>query len=59
LIQLVQNDGGQLTGRFEEVLLQPSGKLVDTNAALSGAINNGTVVVTIADAAKTASPQGK
>lgn len=47
LIQVVETAGGQLTGRYEEVQLKPSGELVDTNASLSGAVNNGTVVATL------------
>lgn len=47
LLQIVETGGGQLTGRYEDVALKPSGELVDTNAALSGAVNGGTVVATI------------
>lgn len=47
LVEVVETNDGQLTGRYEQVLLQSSGKLADTNAALSGAANNGTVVITI------------
>ncbi len=47
LVEIVQIDGGQLTGRYRQVLLKPSGQIADTNAALSGAIDNGMVVITI------------
>ncbi|WP_217574777.1 hypothetical protein [Mesorhizobium sp. GbtcB19] len=46
LMELVEIDG-RLTGHYERVILSRSGKLEDTNTALSGAVNNGTVVITI------------
>jgi hypothetical protein len=47
LLQIVETTDGQLTGRYEDVALKPSGELADNNAALSGAVNGGTVVATL------------
>ena len=47
LIQLVETAGGQLTGHYERFVLQPDGKLYDVNAAITGAADGQTVVVTI------------
>ncbi len=47
LIQIVQTNDGNLTGRYEQVVLQPDGKLHDMNATITGATNGQTVVVTI------------
>ncbi|MGD0401174.1 MAG: hypothetical protein ABSC04_19975 [Syntrophobacteraceae bacterium] len=47
LIQIVQTNDRQLTGRYEQVSLQPNGKLDDLNATITGATNGQTVVVTI------------
>jgi hypothetical protein len=47
LIQIVQTNDGQLTGRYEQVVLKSNGKLDDMNATLTGATNGQTVVVTI------------
>src|SRR5260370_38257914 len=46
LVQLVET-GGQLTGRYEQVVLKPDGKLERMNAAVTGASDGRTVVVTI------------
>ena len=47
LVQIVVTSDGRLTGRYEQILLQPDGKLEDTNAAITGAVDGQTVVVTI------------
>ncbi len=47
LVQVVETKDGQLTGRYEEVILQPTGKIDDNNAIIAGAVNGRTVVVTI------------
>jgi len=47
LVQLVETNGGQLTGRYEQTLLQPNGKLEQMNASITGASDGRTVVVTI------------
>lgn len=47
LIELVETGGGQLTGRYEFVGLDDSGKLTRENAAISGAVNRSTVVLTL------------
>jgi hypothetical protein len=47
LMQIVETKDGQLTGRYEEVVLQPTGKIDDTNAIIAGAVSGPTVVVTI------------
>jgi hypothetical protein len=47
LIQIVETDDGHLTGRYEQVTLQTGGKLNDMNAAITGAADGQTVVVTI------------
>jgi hypothetical protein len=46
LLQLVET-GGQLTGRYEYVVLGPGGKIERRNAAVTGASDARTVVVTI------------
>lgn len=43
LIEVVQSNNGQVTGRFESVELQPNGTIAETNAALSG-LSDGTHV---------------
>jgi len=47
LVQLVETSDGHLTGRYEQVLLQPGGKIDDMNAVITGAVDGQTVVVTI------------
>lgn len=47
LVQLVETGDGHLTGRYEQVLLQPGGKVDDMNAVITGAADGQTVVVTI------------
>jgi hypothetical protein len=47
LIQIVQTDDGHLTGHYEQVVLGQDGKLDDMNAAITGAANGQTVVLTI------------
>ena len=47
LVQIVETGDGHLTGRYEQVVLQPDGKLDDMNAAITGAADGKTVVVTI------------
>ena len=47
LVQLVETGDGHLTGRYEQVLLQPGGKIDDMNAVVTGAVDGQTVVVTI------------
>jgi hypothetical protein len=47
LVQLVQTDGGRLTGRYEEMILKPDGKLNDLNALLTGVVDGETVAMTL------------
>jgi hypothetical protein len=47
LVQIVETTGGQLTGRYEQTSLQPSGKLEQLIASITGASDGHTVVVTI------------
>jgi hypothetical protein len=47
LVQIVETAGGQVTGRFEETVLQPDGKLVRTIDSITGASDGQTVVVTL------------
>jgi hypothetical protein len=48
LIQIVETAGGQLTGRYEQTLLEPSGgKLNQTTFSMTGASNGQTIVVTM------------
>jgi hypothetical protein len=48
LIQIVETAGGQLTGRYEQTLLEPSGgKLDQTTFSMTGAANGQTIVVTL------------
>jgi hypothetical protein len=51
LIQIVETADGHLTGRFEQITLQPDGKLDDMDATIVGAADGQTVVVTIKPAA--------
>ena len=47
LIQVVQTEDGRLTGRYEQVVMQTSGKLDNMNADLTGATDGQTVALTI------------
>lgn len=47
LIDMVRLADGSITGRYEQVILQPSGQLADTNAAVTGASDGQTVILTI------------
>ena len=47
LVQVVETAGGQLAGRYEQTVLQPSGKLDQMIASITGASDGQTVVVTI------------
>ena len=47
LLQIVETAGGQLTGRYEQTLLQAGGKLDQLSASITGAVDGQTVVVTI------------
>ncbi len=47
LVQIVETGNGQLTGRYEQFVLNPDGKTEDMSAQLTGAVNGQTVVVTI------------
>ncbi len=47
LLQIVQMSGGTLTGRFEQVWLDASGKLVREDSAVTGAANGNSIVVSI------------
>jgi hypothetical protein len=47
LVQFVETSGGNLTGRYEQVVLQTDGKVEDMNATIAGARNGETVVATL------------
>ena len=47
LMQIVETAGGQLTGRYEQTVLQPSGQLDQRNASVTGASDGHTIVLTI------------
>ena len=47
LVQIVETADGLLTGRYEQVVLQPTGEINDMNASITGAADGQTVVVTI------------
>jgi len=47
LLQIVETDSGHLTGRFEQITIQPDGKTTTMNASLTGVRNGETVIVTI------------
>lgn len=47
LVQIVETTGGQLTGRYEQTVLEPSGKLNQMTASMTGAADGQTIVVTI------------
>jgi hypothetical protein len=46
-VQIVQTLGGQLTGRYEQTVLQSGGRLDQMSASITGASDGHTVVVTI------------
>jgi hypothetical protein len=46
-VQIVETAGGQLTGRYEQTVLTPDGKLNQLIASITGASDGQTVVVTI------------
>jgi hypothetical protein len=47
LIQIVQTSGNQVTGRYEQTVMNNGGKLDVWNAAITGASDGQTIVVTI------------
>jgi hypothetical protein len=47
LVQVVESADGHLTGRYEQMVLRPNGKLDDMSATITGAADGQTVVVTI------------
>jgi hypothetical protein len=47
LVQLVETPGGQVTGRYEQTVLEPNGNLKLMIASITGASDGHTVVVTI------------
>jgi hypothetical protein len=47
LVQIVETPGGQLTGRYEQTVLQPTGQLDRMNASITGASDGQTVVLTM------------
>ena len=47
LVEIVETAGGQLTGRYEQTVLQSSGKLDQMIASITGASDGQTIVVTI------------
>ncbi len=47
LLQLVETPDGRVVGRFEQLVLQPNGTTVDTNASITGAANGRSVVLSI------------
>ena len=47
LIQMVRSADGTLTGRYEQLVVQTTGQLNDTDAAITGASDGRTVVITI------------
>src|SRR5262249_31543369 len=47
LLQVVRTPDSQLRGRYEQIVLQPDGKLARLSAAVTGASDGRTVVVTI------------
>jgi len=47
LIQIVETADRHLTGRYEQVILQPDGKLEDMNAVINGAADGQTLVGTL------------
>ena len=51
ILQMVGTPDGGVTGRYEEVELHPDGKLANTTAAVTGAADAGTVILTMVLAA--------
>jgi hypothetical protein len=47
LFQLVETAGRQLSGRFEQTVLEPSGKLAQSGAPITGASDGHTVAITV------------
>jgi hypothetical protein len=47
LVQIVETAGGQLTGRYEQTVLQATGQLDRMNASITGASDGRTIVLTI------------
>ncbi len=47
LLQFVETPDGRVVGRFEQLVLQPNGTTVDTNASITGAANGRSVVLSI------------
>jgi len=47
LVQIVETAGGQLTGRYEQTVLEPNGTVKQLIASITGASDGHTVVVTI------------
>ena len=47
MIEIVETAGGQLMGRYEQTVLQSSGKLDQMIASITGASDGQTIVVTI------------
>ena len=47
MVQVVETTGGQLTGRYEQTVLKPDGKLERMTVSITGASDGQTVVVTI------------
>lgn len=56
IAQLVQTPDGKVTGRYEEFDLSPDGKLLDVNAAISGAASDDTIAVTFTPSGFAAEP---
>lgn len=47
LVQIVETAGGQLTGRYEQTVMEPGGTVKQSVASITGASDGHTVVVTI------------
>jgi hypothetical protein len=47
MIQIVETDGGNVTGRYAQVALQSDGKLTQMDAAITGATDGQTAILTI------------
>jgi hypothetical protein len=47
LVHLIQKDDGSLSGQYREVVLKPSGKLVERNAAVIGVADQGMMTLTV------------
>jgi len=46
-VQLVETGAGQVSGRYEQVVLQADGKISDLNAGVTGAVSGDTIVIAI------------